>query len=356
MIERVAIVGAGTMGAGIAQLCAQSGLSVAVHDPIPAALAALTGRLSAALASAVSKGKLTRADAARALERVRTAPALDDLAGSQFVIEAAPEDLALKQELFARLSRALPEAILATNTSSLAVRDALARVESPERALGLHFFNPPAAMRLVELVRAPATGESAFALARSFAQDALGRVPVEVADTPGFIVNRVMRPYYVRAQALLGPSAGVHAVDAACRELGGVPMGPFELMDLIGLDVNLAITRSIYEALGRPERFTPPTLQAELVARGALGRKSGRGFYLYDAGRKVGENPQARPPRPGAASPAQAWRQLRDALAEEADRLVAEGGATPESVDRAITLAMNFPRGPFQWRREGASA
>ncbi|NNN07373.1 MAG: 3-hydroxybutyryl-CoA dehydrogenase [Elusimicrobia bacterium] len=356
MIARVAVVGAGTMGAGIAQLCAQSGFSVKVHDPLPAALDALPGRLRAALDAAVLKGKLSTQQAERAFHAVSAAATIEELAGADIVIEAAPEDLALKQDLFERLSRVLPDAVLATNTSSLSVRDVTARAAAPERALGLHFFNPPVATRLVELVRAPRTSPEVFSGVWEFALAGLRRTPVDVRDVPGFIVNRVMRPYYVSAQRLCGPSAPPERIDAACRERGGVPMGPFELMDLIGLDVNLAITKSIFEALGRPERFTPPALQQSLVARGAVGRKAGRGFYLYEGGRKTGVNPDAVGAAGGAASADAAWEALRAALITEAESVVAEGTASASDVDVAVKLAMNFPKGPFEWRKESAAA
>ncbi len=355
MIQRVAVVGAGTMGAGIAQLCAQSGFSVKVHDPLPAALEALPGRLRKSLDSAVLKGKLTPQQADRAYHSVSGAPALSELAGAELVIEAAPEKLALKQDLFGALSEICPDALLATNTSSLSVKEIMAKVAGKERTLGVHFFNPPVAMKLVEMIRTDDTAPQAFQAAWEFLLMGLRRTPVDVKDVPGFIVNRVMRPYYVSAQRLAGPNASVTAVDEACRTLGGVPMGPFELMDLIGLDTNFAITTAIYDALGRPERFTPPQPQKRLVAAGALGRKSGKGFYLYADGKKTGENPEAGLSGT-AASGAEAWRALKDALIAEAARVVDEKTASPSDIDTAIKLAMNFPKGPFEWRKESTAS
>lgn len=358
MITRVAVVGAGTMGAGIAQLCAQSGFAVKVHDPLPAALEALPGKLRRALDAAVLKGKLTTQAADRAYHSVSPAPRLEDLAGADLVIEAAPEDLALKQELFAKLSKICPDAALATNTSSLSVAAIMARVEAPERALGVHFFNPPVAMRLVEMIRAEKTDPRAFQDVWEFVLAGLRRTPVDVKDVPGFIVNRVLRPYYVTGQRLAGAAAPIDALDEACRTLGGVPMGPFELMDLIGLDTNLAITKSVWGALGRPERFSPPALQQALVDAGATGRKAGRGFYVYADGKKTGVNPEAASclPAGGAPSPAEAWSRLRAALIAEAERVVAEKTASASDVDVAVKLAMNFPKGPFEWRKESTAA
>lgn len=358
MIQRVAVVGAGTMGAGIAQLCAQAGFSVKVHDPLPAALAALPGHLKKSLDAAVLKGRLSTQQAERSFHSVSAVPVLDDLAGADLVIEAAPENLALKQDLFERLSAICPEALLATNTSSLSVARIMERASAPERTLGVHFFNPPVAMKLVEMIRTEATSPDAFRAAWEFVLMGLRRTPVDVKDVPGFIVNRVMRPYYVAAQRLAGAAAPLSAIDDAARALGGVPMGPFELMDLIGLDTNLAITTAMYEALGRPERFAPPALQTALVAAGMTGRKAGKGFYLYADGRKTGENPEAaaRAAGAGAASPEEAWRSLRGAIVAEAERVEAEGTAGRPDIDTAIKLAMNFPRGPFEWRNENTAA
>ena len=356
MIQRVAVVGAGTMGLGIAQLCAQSGFGVKIYDPLPAALGALPGRLKKSLDAAVLKGKLGAQQAERAFHRVSPAAALEDLAGADMVIEAAPEDLALKRDLFEKLARLCPDAVLATNTSSLSVTSIMERAVSPERSLGMHFFNPPVAMKLVEMIRTENTSAENFREAFDFVLMGLKRTPVDVKDAPGFIVNRVMRPYYVTSQRLAGTDASFAAIDAACRELGGVPMGPFELMDLIGLDVNLAITKSIYEALGRPSRFAPPALQKALVECGMTGRKAGKGFYLYEGGKPAGENPDALALRGGSGvSTSQAWASLRAGVIAEAQLVVAEGAASACDVDVAIKLAMNFPKGPFEWRKESVA-
>jgi 3-hydroxybutyryl-CoA dehydrogenase len=358
VIQRVAVVGAGTMGAGIAQLCSQAGFGVKVHDPLPAALEALPGRLKKSLDAAVLKGKLGTQQADRAFHSVSPAATLEELAGADLVIEAAPENLALKQDLFEKLSKICPDAVLATNTSSLSVAEIMARAVSPERTLGVHFFNPPVAMKLVEMIRTDKTSPEAFREAFDFVLMGLRRTPVDVKDVPGFIVNRVMRPYYVTGQRLAGGSASFAIVDEACRTLGGVPMGPFELMDLIGLDTNLSITKSIYAALGRPERFAPPALQQALVDRGMTGRKVGKGFYLYADAKPAGENPDALALRGegGASGGAEAWASLRSALIAEAELVVKEGTASGSDVDTAIKLAMNFPKGPLEWRKESTAA
>jgi 3-hydroxybutyryl-CoA dehydrogenase len=358
VIQRVAVVGAGTMGAGIAQLCAQAGFSVKVHDPLPAALAALPGRLKKSFDAAVLKGKLTTQQAERAFHSISAVPELADLAGADLVIEAAPEMLGLKQDLFEKLSVICPDALLATNTSSLSVAEIMKKAQSPERTLGVHFFNPPVAMRLVEMIRTDATAPEAFQAAWEFLLMGLRRTPVDVKDVPGFIVNRVMRPYYVTAQRMVNTRTSCAAVDESCRSIGGVPMGPFELMDLIGLDTNLAITKAIYGALGRPERFAPPALQEKLVSAGELGRKTGKGFYLYIDGKKTGENPVATAfLHEGTDIAAKdIWSNLAGAIILEAERLVSEGTAGAHDIDVAIKLAMNFPKGPFEWQKENTAA
>ncbi len=358
MIERVAVVGAGTMGLGIAQLCAQSGFSVKVHDPLPEALAALPGKLKKSFDAAVLKGKLSTQQAERAFHSVSGVADLADLAGADLVIEAAPELLALKQGLFEKLSVICPDGLLATNTSSLSVAEIMRKAQSPERTLGVHFFNPPVAMKLVEVIRSGATSPQAFQAAWEFLAMGLRRVPVDVKDVPGFIVNRVMRPYYVAAQRIASDKTGISAVDEACRTLGGVPMGPFELMDLIGLDTNFAITGAIYGALGKPERFKPPEPQKQLVLKRATGRKGGKGFYVYADGKKTGVNPEASAllSRGTALNGAEVWSRIRAEIIAEAELVVAEGTATAGDIDIAIKLAMNFPKGPFEWRKENTAA
>lgn len=351
MTMRIGVVGAGTMGRGIAALCAQSGFEVFLHDAVPDALSSARARIADALSVPVKRGKLTQAQAQETLARVREAWDLQGLERAEAVIEATSEDLAVKRRVFERLGRILPaSSVLATNTSSLSVALVAEPVRHPERVLGLHFFNPPAAMRLVEVVRAPATSEAAFRSAWSLAES-LGRVPVATKDTPGFIVNRVVRPFYIEGQRAAEEGwGGFSAVDSALREAEGLPMGPFELMDLIGLDVNLAITKVLYEALGRPERIAPRPIQEALVRRGDLGRKAGKGFYLYKDGKPAGENPEAAKllPAPALKPAADIARRVLDAVGREARLAFEQGVASREDIDTAVRLAMNFPKGPFE--------
>jgi 3-hydroxybutyryl-CoA dehydrogenase len=237
------------------------------------------------------------------------------------------------------------DAILATNTSSLSVSAIAREVEAPERVLGMHFFNPPALMKLVEVVATERTDEMSLVRATSVAR-AMGREPVRAADSPGFIVNRCNRPYTLEALRMLGERFATHAeIDAAMRDGGGYRMGPFELMDLIGIDVNLEVARSFHRQ--RPEpRWEPHPIQEQMVEAGRLGRKSGAGFYEYSAGRRV--DPQIDP----IADPDAILERIVAQLVNEAGFAVEEGVARPDDVDTAMKLGLNHPRGPFEWQRE----
>jgi len=347
VVERVGVVGAGTMGAGIAQLGCLGGFEVVLHDPDPAALASGADRLRAALAKGANKGLWTSDAAAGAAEALETAE-FEGLAGCDLVIEAAPEDLALKRRLFSDLAHTCgPDAILATNTSSIPVSEIAAEVERPERVLGMHFFNPPPLMKLVEIVAGERTSEGALEETTDVARS-MGREPVRAADSPGFIVNRCNRPYVLEALRMLGEGVAGHAeTDRAMRVEGGYRMGPFELMDLIGIDVNLGVAKSFY---GQREiaRWEPHPIQERMVADGRLGRKAGRGFYDYKNGRKAVDAEEAAD-EPLARA---VFERIVSCLANEASFAVEEGVAEPDDIDTAMRLGLNHPRGPFEWRSE----
>jgi 3-hydroxybutyryl-CoA dehydrogenase len=281
----VAVIGAGTMGAGIAQLAAAHGHRVQLHDARFGAADTAKAAIAAGCARRVAAGRIS-AEAARAIvERITTMVTLPDACVAALVIEAIVESLADKRELLRRLADFVaPECILASNTSSLSITALAAGLAHPGRVVGMHFFNPVAAMPLVEVVAGLAT---APAVADTVAATALawGKMPVRAASTPGFIVNRCARPYYAEAFRLVGERATDPAtLDAVLRECGGFRMGPFELMDLIGHDINLAVTRNVWDGYFHDPRFAPSVLQQELVAAGFLGRKSGRGVYDYAPG------------------------------------------------------------------------
>ena len=281
----VAVIGAGAMGAGIAQIAAQAGHPVRLLDAQPGAAAQAIERIRSTFSKLAEKGKLSADAAAAAGERLSAAASQAELAGAALVVEAIVEQLDVKRGLFADLEGVVaPDCILATNTSSISVTAIAAGLKHPGRVVGMHFFNPAPLMALVEVVSGLATDPAVAATTHDTAL-AWGKKPVHTKSTPGFIVNRVARPYYAEALRLLHEQAADPAtIDAVMREAGGFRMGPFELMDLIGHDVNFAVTRSVFEAYFGDPRFTPSLIQQELVNAGRLGRKSGRGFYDHAAG------------------------------------------------------------------------
>jgi 3-hydroxybutyryl-CoA dehydrogenase len=281
-VERIGVVGAGTMGVGIAQIGCLGGLHTRLHDPIPEALGSAEERLRAALDSGAERGRWSREEGERAARLLDIAPQLEDLADCELVIEAAPEDLALKQKLFGQLAETcLPEAVLATNTSSLSVAAIAAAVSEPERVVGMHFFNPPALMKLVEVVAGPESSEEALWLVTEVGEQ-MGRTPVQAADEIGFLANRCGRPFSLEALRLLGDRvADAETIDRICRVAGGFRMGPFELMDLVGIDVNFEVAKSFWEQSFHEPRWQPHPIQQQMVSAGRLGRKSRRGYYDY---------------------------------------------------------------------------
>jgi 3-hydroxybutyryl-CoA dehydrogenase len=281
----IGVLGAGTMGAGIAQLACLSGAHTLLHDPAADALQRGLGSIRTALQRSVDHGRLSAEDAAAAAGRVEAAATLEDLAACELVIEAAPESLELKREMFARLSEIVAgDCVLATNTSSLLVTAIASAASPPERVVGMHFFNPAPVMRLLEVVAGEQSGVAALATARATGE-AMGKVVIDAADGPGFLVNRCNRPFGLEALRLLAEQlAPLDQIDRICRQGGGFRMGPFELMDLVGVDVGLAVSRSFYEqSFGEP-RWRPSPITVRTVAAGRLGRKSGRGYYEYPAG------------------------------------------------------------------------
>jgi 3-hydroxybutyryl-CoA dehydrogenase len=281
MIQTIGIVGCGQMGAGIAEVCALSGYKVVVYGRNEDVQPACRGRVKQSLERAASRGKLSPQEAEAAAGRVSGTAHLAGLAAADLVIESVAEDLALKQSIFRSLDDILrPDAILATNTSSLSVTELAVVTRRPERVLGMHFFNPVPVMRLLELVRGLHTSDDTMALARQVGAY-LGKTTITAPDTPGFIVNRLLIPYIVEAIACYEVGLGsVDAMDGGVKGGMGHPLGPLALADLIGLDTTLAIADVLYEAYADP-RFKAPPLLRRMVATGSLGRKAGRGFYSY---------------------------------------------------------------------------
>jgi len=284
---RVAVIGAGSMGAGIAQLAAQSGHAVRLFDMQEGAAERAIARIGADLAGAVKKGRLEAAERAAVLARIEAALSLDALAGCALAVEAIVEKLEPKRALFAKLEALLgPEAVLATNTSSISITAIAQGLEHPERVVGWHFFNPATRMKLVEVIAGVETDRALVAAMHALSR-AWGKTSVDAPNAPGFIVNRVARPYYAEGLRLLAERiAPPEAIDRVLREAGGFALGPFELIDLIGAEVNLSVTESVFDATGYDTRYAPHLIQQELVRAGRYGRKSGRGFYDYREGAK----------------------------------------------------------------------
>ncbi len=332
----IGVAGLGTMGLGIAQVFVQAGFSVLATDEVAAARDGAGARLAGALDRRVAAGRMTAEAAGAALARLEVVPQIADLSPCALVIEAVAEDLAVKRALFAQVERTARGAVLATNTSSLRVGAVAEGLAQPGLVVGLHFFNPAPAMKLVELVAHAGSGARALALARAVTEGA-GKTVIACPDRPGFIVNRCARPFYGEALALLEEGRSPSDIDAAMLA-AGYRIGPLSLIDLIGADVHLAATEGISAAMdGHPRYRVFDVLRAQ-VARGDLGVKSGRGFLHPDA-----------PGEPPPDAPAIALR-IEAMLANEAASLAAEG-VPPDAIDTAMHLGLNLPRGPFEAAR-----
>ena len=356
----VAVIGAGTMGAGIAQVALEGGWRVALHDAAPGATDRALERIRQGLTRRAEKSGEPDPPR-RAAERLLSLTVVPEVSpaveAANLVVEAVVEDLDVKRGLFRELDDGTdPGTILATNTSALSVTSIAEGVGRPARVVGLHFFNPAPVLPLVEVVAGRRTAAWAVEQAAGVVEG-WGKTAIRVADSPGFIVNRVNRPYTLEPLRLLRAGAGtVETIDAALVE-AGFPMGPFALMDLIGIDVNLAAARGLFEAAGRPPRFRPSPIQEELVSAGRLGRKSGEGFYRYADGRSTGPAPRFAGlirHGPASAGPLDAGsiaERVILGIVNEAYRAAGEGVAAEADIDRAMRLGANHPFGPFEWAR-----
>lgn len=343
----IGVVGAGTMGTGIAQVASTFGHKVFVYDAYAEQLEKAEEGLRSILQRQVEKERMSQKEVDGILDRIHFVEDITDYGECSLVIEAVVEDPEVKKDVFQRLEGIVSkECLLATNTSSLSIASISSALKKPARFLGIHFFNPAPLMPLVEIVPGIATGEDTTRTARALI-DEWGKTTVLAKDTPGFIVNRVARPFYSEAIRLLEEGvADVTTIDWAMKEIGGFKMGPFELMDFIGNDVNYKVTETVFEEFFYDPRFKPSFTQKRMVEAGYLGRKSGKGFYDYgdDA-----DNPEP-------ARDEQLGRKIVDRivamLINEACDAVFLNVATVEDVDLAMTKGVNYPKGLLKWADE----
>lgn len=345
MIE-IGIIGCGTMGAGIAQIASQNGHPVIVVDLEAAALEKARTQLSNAMQKLVDKHKLSAEEATQILARIHWTTNYEDLTNASLVIEAIVENLEVKKKVFAQLEKVCStDCVLASNTSSLSITSIAAACVHPGRVIGIHFFNPAPLMELVEIIPALQTAPSYTASARKLI-DQWKKKTVLVKDTPGFIVNRVARPYYSEALRIHEEGVHIQDIDFAMKEYGGFRMGPFELMDLIGHDVNYTVTETVWKSFYFDPRYTPSFVQKRLVEASWLGRKSNKGFYVY---------PQEANSLVITAS-TEALKSICDRivvmLINEAAHALFMGTASKEDLDLAMTKGVNYPKGLLQWADE----
>ncbi|HET9455639.1 MAG TPA: 3-hydroxyacyl-CoA dehydrogenase NAD-binding domain-containing protein [Gemmatimonadaceae bacterium] len=348
--SEIGVLGAGAMGSGIAQVAATAGHDVVVVDAHAPSIEKARAALGKSLARDVEKKKLTPGQAAGIEARLRFQGGADDLSafsGCAMVVEAIVEDLEAKQRAFQRIeAEVAPECILATNTSSLSVAGIASACSRPARVVGVHFFNPATVLPLVEIVGAITTDAGVVQGARALV-DSWGKTTVVASDTPGFIVNRVARPFYGESLRILEEQiADVATIDWAMKEIGGFRMGPFELMDLIGNDVNYAVTRSVFEALGFDPRYRPSVTQRRMVESNRLGRKTSIGYYDYRDGAKKPE------PKTDAALGRTIVDRVVAMLINEAADAVLFGIASQKDIDLAMTKGVNYPKGLLAWANE----
>lgn len=348
---QIGVVGAGTMGAGIAQLAAQAGHEVLLTDARSEAVAEAMEKLAATMEKLVAKGKRSREEAHALLGRITATTTLGNLEDCGLVVEAIVESKSIKEQVFKELEQIVDEeAILASNTSSLAITAIAAACRRPERVIGLHFFNPAPVMPLVEVVPGMLTA-AGLATRCTDLMRSWGKVPVTCKDTPGFIVNRVARPFYGESLRIHEEGiADMPSIDHALKTVGGFRMGPFELMDLIGNDVNFAVTTSVWQAFFYDPRYTPSLTQQRQVESGRLGRKSGHGYYAYGEGASI---PQ---PHVAPETARQIVERVLAMLINEAVDALFLRVASAEDIDLAMTKGVNYPKGLLAWADEKGAA
>ena len=348
---KVAVLGAGAMGTGIGQIAVQNGCHVVYYDSFPGATDRSKASIEKIFNRLAEKGKITSQQKEEMLGRMQWSADIDAVSGVDLVVEAVIEDLDVKKDLFAKVEPLLrSDAWLCTNTSSLSIAALSSGLTHPERFGGLHFFNPAPLMPLVEVVPGVKTGDD-FTETMEALMLEWGKVPVVAKDTPGFIVNKVARPFYSEAIKLYEEGvASVAEIDAAVKSIG-FRMGPFELTDLIGHDVNYTVTETVWSQFFYDPRFRPSITQKRLKEAGLFGRKTGRGFYNYASGMDAAVVAQEEVEIDPLLSEKIVERILCLIINEALDA-VWQGIASPENVDLAMTKGVNYPKGPIQWGRE----
>ena len=345
---KIGIIGAGAMGSGIAQVAAAAGNDVILYDVNDIAREQALENIRKNSQKAAERGKMSFGQASALVARIRTTDRLEGLGGCELVIEAILEDLGIKKGVFAELEMYVSaDAILATNTSSLSITAIAAACQRPERVVGIHFFNPATLMPLVEIIPALQTPPQYFVEKIVKIIENWGKTVVIARDTPGFIVNRIARPFYGEALRILEEGiADVPTIDAAMRELGNFKMGPFELMDLIGHDVNYAVTESVWRSTYFDSRYQPSVTQKRLVEAGFLGRKTGRGFYVYpsqNVDNQLIENKNLKQI---------VFDRIITTLINEAYSALSFQLATRQDIETAMRLGVNYPKGLLAWGEE----
>ena len=345
MAKRIFVVGAGTMGAGIAQLSAQKGFETWLYDLSADQLGKAQAGMNKSLTSLLEKGKIDATSYEAILGRIEFVNHLDAAQHADLVIEAIVENLTVKHEVFKALEGLVsPTCILASNTSSLSIASISSALKQPERFLGIHFFNPATLMPLVEIIPSVLTLEVVVAQAQEIIL-AMGKTVALCKDTPGFIVNRVARPFYGEALRIYEEGlADFVTIDYAMTSIGGFKMGPFELMDYIGNDVNYTVTETVFEAFYYDPRFKPSFTQKRLKEAGLYGRKTGRGFYDYSMDRGN--------PTPDEALLQLIFKRIIAMLINEAYDAVLMQVASPSDVDLAMMKGVNYPKGLLAWSEE----
>jgi 3-hydroxybutyryl-CoA dehydrogenase len=347
MKTEIGVIGAGTMGSGIAQVAAQSGHKVWLFDTNQAALDKASASLNKIMARLVEKGKKSRDEADEIIARINHSTDYKSFANCGLVIEAIIENLEVKKKVFSALEdEVLDDCLLASNTSSLSIASIAASCKKPERVVGIHFFNPAPLMPLVEVVPAVQTSKENLDRAKELI-DSWKKITVVTKDTPGFIVNRVARPFYGEAIRIYEEGiADMATIDWAMKEIGGFRMGPFELMDYIGNDINYTVTETVWTAFYYDPRYNPSFTQKRMIEAGYLGRKTGRGYYNYAEG---AQNPE--PDKNQVVGEAIVWRILIMLINEAADALHLNI-ASAQDIDLAMTKGVNYPKGLLKWADE----